>query len=115
MITPKSAYRSPELTPPSPMLKAKRALEDSDTEGEGSNKRRRATSKGIKAGEADEADDSQPKNEAKEVHQNALLLHGPKQRYQLADKHQIPALENNREMLVKVQAIGLNPIDWKAP
>lgn len=108
MITPKSAYRSPTLTPPSPMLKTKRSLETSDIEEVGS-KRRRETSKSQKL-------DIVEKSESQEaIHQNALLLHAPKQRYQLASKHEIPSLKNNREMLVKVHAIGLNPIDWKAP
>lgn len=48
-------------------------------------------------------------------HQNVLLLHGPKQKYQHTKKQPIPRLENDREMLVEVEVIGLNPIDWKAP
>ena len=47
--------------------------------------------------------------------QDVLLLHGPKQRYAHTRKHPIPSTKNEREMLVAVQAIGLNPIDWKAP
>jgi hypothetical protein len=49
------------------------------------------------------------------THQNVLLLHGPKQRYQHTKQHRIPQPENDREMLVQVQVVGLNPIDWKAP
>ncbi|TVY34216.1 Trans-enoyl reductase, partial [Lachnellula subtilissima] len=61
------------------------------------------------ADDADEADDFHV------PHQNVLLLHGPKQKYQHTKKHPIPRLENDREMLVEVEVIGLNPIDWKAP
>ncbi|KAF7867290.1 hypothetical protein EAF04_005373 [Stromatinia cepivora] len=48
-------------------------------------------------------------------HQEVLLLHGPKQRYIHATEHPIPSLNDGREMLVAVEIIGLNPIDWKAP
>lgn len=47
--------------------------------------------------------------------QNVLLLHGAKQRYMHTGEQRVPGLENDREMLVAVNAIGLNPIDWKAP
>lgn len=48
-------------------------------------------------------------------HQNVLLLHGVKQRYAHTKKHPVPRLENDREMLIAVEVVGLNPIDWKAP
>ncbi|TVY59719.1 Trans-enoyl reductase lepG [Lachnellula suecica] len=48
-------------------------------------------------------------------HQDVLLLHGPKQKYEHTKKQPIPVLENEREMLVEVEVVGLNPIDWKAP
>ncbi|KAI9650665.1 hypothetical protein NHQ30_000685 [Ciborinia camelliae] len=48
-------------------------------------------------------------------HQEALLLHGPKQRYAHATEQPIPSLKDDREMLVAVEVVGLNPIDWKAP
>ncbi|EKD16923.1 uncharacterized protein L3040_006210 [Drepanopeziza brunnea f. sp. 'multigermtubi'] len=48
-------------------------------------------------------------------HQDVLLLHAPKQRYAHTQQQPIPELRNDREMLVAVDAIGLNPIDWKAP
>jgi hypothetical protein len=48
-------------------------------------------------------------------HQEVLLLHGPKQRYAHTREQPLPKLENDREMLVAVHAVGLNPIDWKAP
>ncbi len=44
-----------------------------------------------------------------------LLLHGPKQRYTHTKNHPVPSLKNDREMLVEVEVVGLNPIDWKAP
>lgn len=47
--------------------------------------------------------------------QEVLLLHGPKQKYAHTKKHPIPSLKNDREMLVEVEVVGLNPIDWKAP
>ena len=48
-------------------------------------------------------------------HQEVLLLHGPRQKYAHAREQPIPALQDDREMLVAVDAVGLNPIDWKAP
>lgn len=48
-------------------------------------------------------------------HQEVLLLHGPKQRYSHTREHPVPKLQNDREMLVAVEVVGLNPIDWKAP
>jgi len=59
------------------------------------------------------ADTSEDKFELE--HQEVLLLHGVKQRYQHTTKHQIPKAEDDGEMLVKVTVVGLNPIDWKAP
>ena len=47
--------------------------------------------------------------------QQLLLLHGPKQEYTLINDGSIPQLQHEREMLVKVTVLGLNPIDWKAP
>lgn len=47
--------------------------------------------------------------------QEVLLLHAPKQRYTHTKKHPIPSLKSDREMLVEVEVVGLNPIDWKAP
>lgn len=48
-------------------------------------------------------------------HQEVLLLHAPKQRYMHTREQPIPSLDNDREMLVAVEVVGLNPIDWKAP
>jgi hypothetical protein len=47
--------------------------------------------------------------------QDTLLLHGPKQDYILAKQEPVPQPRNEREILLKVRAVGLNPIDWKAP
>ncbi|KAJ6442493.1 enolase C-terminal domain-like protein [Purpureocillium lavendulum] len=55
-----------------------------------------------------------PGNIVPEV-QDALLLHGPGQQYQIHKKHPVPRLVEETEVLVKTTAIGLNPIDWKAP
>lgn len=47
--------------------------------------------------------------------QTALLLYHPRTQYALTPKHQTPRLRFADEVLIKVHAIGLNPIDWKAP
>jgi hypothetical protein len=47
--------------------------------------------------------------------QSALLLHAIRQPYELATNHPLPSVKSDHELLVKVSAIGLNPIDWKAP
>ncbi|KAH8601555.1 hypothetical protein B0O99DRAFT_606896 [Bisporella sp. PMI_857] len=49
------------------------------------------------------------------THQEVLLLHAAKERYAHTKEQPIPALNNDREMLVRVEVVGLNPIDWKAP
>jgi hypothetical protein len=46
--------------------------------------------------------------------QTALLLHAVRQPYSTED-HDVPVIYNESEVLVKVEVIGLNPIDWKAP
>jgi hypothetical protein len=46
--------------------------------------------------------------------QSALLLHAVRQPYSIED-HDIPAIHNDIEILIRVEAAGLNPIDWKAP
>ncbi|KAK4627982.1 FMNH(2)-dependent dimethylsulfone monooxygenase [Fulvia fulva] len=45
--------------------------------------------------------------------QDLLLLHGPRQKYSLEKSRGIPELQGDREILVQVLAIGLNPVDWK--
>lgn len=47
--------------------------------------------------------------------QTALLLHAPKQPYQVIDDHAVPHTDEDSEILVRTQVIGLNPVDWKAP
>jgi hypothetical protein len=47
--------------------------------------------------------------------QSALLLHAVRQPYEHTSDHSIPQVEHDHELLVKVSAVGLNPIDWKAP
>lgn len=45
--------------------------------------------------------------------QDVLLLHGPRQKYSLEKAQEIPELRADREILIQVLAIGLNPVDWK--
>ena len=47
--------------------------------------------------------------------QSALLLHAIRQPYQVASNRAVPEIQNDTELLVKVTAAGLNPIDWKSP
>lgn len=47
--------------------------------------------------------------------QDVLLLHGPGKRYSLEKQKDIPTLKTDREVLIQVLAIGLNPVDWKGP
>ena len=47
--------------------------------------------------------------------QTVLLLLAAGQPYQLTENYAVPNLLGEHEVLVKTQAIGLNPIDWKAP
>ncbi|OKL63620.1 hypothetical protein UA08_01012 [Talaromyces atroroseus] len=47
--------------------------------------------------------------------QNALLLHAIKEKYTLVTDHAVPSILHDDEVLIEVSAIGLNPIDWKAP
>lgn len=51
----------------------------------------------------------------KETYQDVLLLHAPKEKYMHTKQQPIPELKDEREMLVAVEVVGLNPIDWKAP
>ncbi|XP_014558476.1 hypothetical protein COCVIDRAFT_94621 [Bipolaris victoriae FI3] len=53
---------------------------------------------------------SQPPSE-----QHALLLHAARQPYDLSTSHATPTIKLGNELLIRVEAIGLNPIDWKAP
>ena len=47
--------------------------------------------------------------------QEVLLLRAVKQSYQLVSAYSIPLPVEEGELLVKIEVIGLNPIDWKAP
>ncbi|PYI03244.1 oxidoreductase [Aspergillus sclerotiicarbonarius CBS 121057] len=47
--------------------------------------------------------------------QSALLLKGVGEQYTLVTDHAIPAITKKDEILVKIQAVGLNPVDWKGP
>lgn len=47
--------------------------------------------------------------------QRALLLHGVRQPYVTSRDTKVPGVHHDYELLVKVNAAGLNPIDWKAP
>ncbi|KAJ6064335.1 hypothetical protein N7499_013015 [Penicillium canescens] len=47
--------------------------------------------------------------------QSVLLLKGAREQYSLVNDHAIPSVLHQGEILVKVLAIGLNPIDWKGP
>lgn len=46
--------------------------------------------------------------------QKALVLHGLKQRFVLTEEHSVPETRSSDELVVKIHAIGLNPIDWKS-
>ncbi|KAL6904651.1 GroES-like protein [Trichoderma evansii] len=47
--------------------------------------------------------------------QTVLLLHGPRQAYQITNDYDVPLLVEDDETLIQTYTIGLNPIDWKAP
>lgn len=46
--------------------------------------------------------------------QQALLLHAPKEKYCLSQDYPVPTATSDGEVLVRIDAIGLNPIDWKS-
>ncbi|CEI67787.1 hypothetical protein FVEN_g9592 [Fusarium venenatum] len=47
--------------------------------------------------------------------QQAVLLYGVNQPYQLVEDHPVPADLQNDEVLIGNRAVGLNPIDWRGP
>ncbi|PVH91371.1 GroES-like protein [Periconia macrospinosa] len=47
--------------------------------------------------------------------QSALLLHAIRTPYEVDSGYKVPTVQHEHEVLVKVIAVGLNPIDWKAP
>ena len=66
----------------------------------------------------DDVDDSFQRNAVDGAHpgqQSALLLHAIRQPYEVAVDHAVPEIQDDTELLVKVTAAGLNPIDWKSP
>lgn len=67
---------------------------------------------------ADDVRDQFQRNAVDKTHpeqQSALLLHAIRQPYEVAIDHAVPKIQNDTELLVKVIAAGLNPIDWKSP
>jgi hypothetical protein len=46
--------------------------------------------------------------------QSALILHGLRQPYRLTTVHQVPKVLAPNELVIRIQAVGLNPIDWKS-
>ncbi|KAJ5320010.1 hypothetical protein N7508_000293 [Penicillium antarcticum] len=64
----------------------------------------------------DTTSESEPPSPRSETsRQSVLLLKGAREQYSLVDDHAIPSVLHEEEILVKVLAIGLNPIDWKGP
>lgn len=47
--------------------------------------------------------------------QTVLLLHSPKQPYQVTENYPVPRRQSDQEVLIQCKTIGLNPINWKAP
>lgn len=47
--------------------------------------------------------------------QQVLLIHGAGQPYTWTPDHKIPEPTSDEEVLIRVIAIGLNPVDWKGP
>ncbi|KAK1997683.1 hypothetical protein LX36DRAFT_577931 [Colletotrichum falcatum] len=47
--------------------------------------------------------------------QTVVILHAAKQPYETMDGYKVPEIQDEHEVLVKTEHIGLNPIDWKAP
>ncbi|CAG9983000.1 unnamed protein product [Clonostachys byssicola] len=47
-------------------------------------------------------------------YQKAMILHGIRQPYELTDEHPVPVPSQPDELVVKLYALGLNPIDWKS-
>ncbi|CAG8391286.1 unnamed protein product [Penicillium salamii] len=69
---------------------------------------------------SDYSNESRPQSEpasprSEESTQRVLLLKGAREQYALVNDHAIPSVLHEGEILVKVLAIGLNPVDWKGP
>lgn len=46
--------------------------------------------------------------------QRALLLHALREPFQLKEDYKVPEIASADDIVVKISAIGLNPIDWKS-
>lgn len=46
--------------------------------------------------------------------QKALLLHKIREPFALTEGHHVPQTRHPHELIVRIQAIGLNPVDWKS-
>lgn len=46
--------------------------------------------------------------------QSILQLPEIRQRFTVVEGHPVPEIRGQQELLVKIQAIGLNPVDWKS-
>ena len=82
--------------------------------------RQKASTNGITNGDRSEANGSSLESNDEflrlsKPQQDVLLLRGPAQRYSLEQAQDVPDLKDDREILVQVLAIGLNPVDWKGP
>ena len=82
-------------------------------------KRRKSTLSATQIKKVDEEPSSEYHYDIKDVQipdtQCALLLHAIRQPYQLTADYAIPKAQHDHELLVKIEAAGLNPIDWKSP
>lgn len=47
--------------------------------------------------------------------QHQLLIYAPKEPFKLKGGAEVPGVRSTREILIRVDSIGLNPIDWKSP
>lgn len=46
--------------------------------------------------------------------QSILQLPDLRQRFVVVESHPVPEIRRPEELVVKIQAIGLNPVDWKS-
>ncbi|KZT41733.1 oxidoreductase [Sistotremastrum suecicum HHB10207 ss-3] len=46
--------------------------------------------------------------------QDVLLLRAPRQPYEFVENWPRPQIESENEVLIRIKAIGLNPVDWKS-
>lgn len=47
-------------------------------------------------------------------HQKVALLHAARQPFVLTEGYPTPLPKSDDELVIKVKAIGLNPVDWKS-